>query len=146
MTSLPGPYGLVLSNLVLNSALHAFPDGTMGTISFKARAFGDDDVEILFSDDGCGMSPQIRRQAFDPFFTTRRHEGATGLGLHIVHSMVVDRLGGRMALTSEFWRGHNRPPDPAANDQVRGRRHGHGGQENSVFRSGQDVEKDRHDE
>ncbi len=73
----------------------------MGTISFKARAFGDDDVEILFSDDGCGMSPQIRRQAFDPFFTTRRHEGATGLGLHIVHSMVVDRLGGRMALTSE---------------------------------------------
>jgi PAS domain S-box-containing protein len=101
MTSLPGPYGLVLSNLVLNSALHAFPDGTMGTISFKARAFGDDDVEILFSDDGCGMSPQIRRQAFDPFFTTRRHEGATGLGLHIVHSMVVDRLGGRMALTSE---------------------------------------------
>jgi signal transduction histidine kinase len=47
------------------------------------------------------MSPQIRRQAFDPFFTTRRHEGATGLGLHIVHSMVVDRLEGRLALTSE---------------------------------------------
>ena len=55
----------------------------------------------MLSDDGCGMSPQIRRQAFDPFFTTRRHEGATGLGLHIVHSMVVDRLDGRLALTSE---------------------------------------------
>jgi signal transduction histidine kinase len=47
------------------------------------------------------MSPQIRRQAFDPFFTTRRHEGATGLGLHIVHSMVVDRLEGHLTLTSE---------------------------------------------
>ena len=101
MNSLPGPYGLVLSNLVLNSIIHAFPDGRPGTIRFQARSFGNDAVEIVLSDDGCGMSPQIRRQAFDPFFTTRRHEGATGLGLHIVHSMVVDRLEGRLALISE---------------------------------------------
>jgi PAS domain S-box-containing protein len=101
MDSLPGPYGLVLSNLVLNSVVHAYPDGQRGTIGFKAHAFGTDDVEIVLSDDGCGMSPHIRRQAFDPFFTTRRHEGATGLGLHIVHSMVVDHLQGRLALKSE---------------------------------------------
>jgi signal transduction histidine kinase len=101
MDSLPGPYGLVLSNLVLNSVMHAFPDGRTGTISFKAHAFGDREVEIVMADDGRGMSPQIRRQAFDPFFTTRRREGATGLGLHIVHSMVVDRLEGRLALESE---------------------------------------------
>ena len=101
MTSLPGPFGLVLSNLVINSAVHGFADGKTGTISFEARSLGDDDVEIVLSDNGCGMSPQTRRQAFDPFFTTRRHEGATGLGLHIVHSMVVDRLEGRLTLTSE---------------------------------------------
>jgi PAS domain S-box-containing protein len=100
MDSLPGPYGLVLTNLVLNSILHAYPDGRKGTVSFRARALGDDDVEIVVSDDGCGMSAQIRRQAFDPFFTTRRHEGATGLGLHIVHSMVVDRLEGHLSLDS----------------------------------------------
>jgi PAS domain S-box-containing protein len=101
MNSLPGPYGLVLSNLVLNSITHAFPDGKQGNIGCRARSFGNDAIEIVLSDDGCGMSPQIRRQAFDPFFTTRRHEGATGLGLHIVHSMVVDRLEGQLALTSE---------------------------------------------
>ena len=101
MDSLPGPYGLVVSNLVLNSLVHAFPEGKVGTISFKAHAFGDQYVEILLSDDGCGMSPEVRRQAFDPFFTTRRHEGATGLGLHIVHSMVMDRLEGRLSLESE---------------------------------------------
>ena len=101
MDSLPGPCGLVLSNLVLNSVVHAFPDGSRGTISFKARAFGTEEVEIVLADNGCGMSPQIRRRAFDPFFTTRRHEGATGLGLHIVHNMVVDRLEGQLALTSE---------------------------------------------
>jgi len=101
MDSLPGPYGLVLSNLVLNSVEHAFVDGKPGTIAVKARASEDDKVEIVLSDDGCGMSPQIRRQAFDPFFTTRRHEGATGLGLHIVHSMVCDRLEGHLTLSSE---------------------------------------------
>ena len=101
MESLPGPYGLVLINLVLNSIMHAFPHGKLGKISFKARLFGNDAIEIVLSDDGCGMSPQIRRQAFDPFFTTRRHEGATGLGLHIVHSMVVDRLEGQLALTTK---------------------------------------------
>ena len=82
---------------------------------------GTDKVEIVVSDDGCGMSPEMRRQAFDPFFTTRRHEGATGLGLHIVHSMVVDRLEGRLSLTSEPGAGDNRASDSAAIDRVRAR-------------------------
>lgn len=81
--------------------MHAYPDGRQGTITIKAGAFGDADIEIVVSDNGCGMSPQIRRHAFEPFFSTRRSDGATGLGLHIVHSMVVDRLEGRLALTSE---------------------------------------------
>ena len=101
MDSLPGPYGLVLTNLVHNSIVHAFPDHRTGTVTVKAAGFGTDSVEIKVSDDGCGMSPEVRRQAFDPFFTTRRHEGATGLGLHIVHSMVVDQLEGRLSLASE---------------------------------------------
>jgi signal transduction histidine kinase len=91
----------VVSNLVLNSIMHAFPNGGKGTITLKAGAFGDRHIEIVVSDDGCGMSPQIRHHAFDPSSSTRRHEGATGLGLHIVNSMVGDRLEGRLALTSE---------------------------------------------
>jgi signal transduction histidine kinase len=81
--------------------MHAFPDGKTGTIDISVRAAGADNVEILFSDDGCGMSSSIRRQAFDPFFTTRRDQGCTGLGLHIVHSIVTQRLGGRVSLDSE---------------------------------------------
>jgi signal transduction histidine kinase len=64
------------------------------------QAFGDANVEISFSDDGCGMSPDIRRKALDPFFTTRRDQGSTGLGLHIVHSIVTNCLGGRLNLDS----------------------------------------------
>jgi PAS domain S-box-containing protein len=101
MNSYPGSYGQVLTNLFLNSVTHAFPDGKGGAIDIKARAFGDDNIEVQFSDDGCGMSPTVRRQAFDPFFTTRRNLGSTGLGLHIVHNLVTNRLGGKLSLDSE---------------------------------------------
>jgi PAS domain S-box-containing protein len=101
MNSYPGPYGQVLTNLFLNSVAHAFPDGKPGTVDIQVRESGKDNVEILFSDNGCGMSLDVRRRAFDPFFTTRRDQGGTGLGLHIVYSIVTNRLGGRLDLDSE---------------------------------------------
>jgi signal transduction histidine kinase len=101
MDSYPGPYGQVLTNLFLNSATHAFPDGREGAVSVKVRASGDERVEILFADTGCGMNLDVRRKAFDPFFTTRRDQGCTGLGLHIVHTIVTNGLGGRLSLDSE---------------------------------------------
>jgi PAS domain S-box-containing protein len=105
MNSYPGPYGQVLTNLFLNSVAHAFPDGRPGSVDIKVREAGKDHVEIIFSDDGCGMSLDVRRRAFDPFFTTRRDQGGTGLGLHIVYSIVTNRLGGRLELDSELGRG-----------------------------------------
>ena len=100
MNSYPGPYGQVLTNLFLNAVAHAFPDGRPGSVDIKVRESGKDNVEIIFSDDGCGMSLDVRRRAFDPFFTTRRDQGGTGLGLHIVYSIVTNRLGGRLDLDS----------------------------------------------
>ena len=101
MDSYPGPYGQVLTNLFLNSITHAFPDGTEGIVGVKAQASGDKNVEVLFSDTGCGMSLDVRRKAFDPFFTTRRDQGCTGLGLHVVHTIITNCLGGRVNLESE---------------------------------------------
>lgn len=96
----PGSYGQILTNLFLNAANHAFADGRTGAISISAKARGSDDVEIIFADNGAGMTPDVQRQAFDPFFTTRRNEGGTGLGLHIVYNLVTQQLGGRMMLES----------------------------------------------
>jgi PAS domain S-box-containing protein len=101
MNSYPGPYGQVLTNLFLNSVAHAFPGGAAGEVHIRVRASGGNHVEVLYSDNGCGMTPDIRRRAFDPFFTTRRDEGGTGLGLHIVYSIVTNRLGGQIHLESE---------------------------------------------
>jgi signal transduction histidine kinase len=101
----PGAYGQILTNLFLNAAYHAFPDGRSGAISILAKPRGGDDVEIIFSDNGVGMTPDVQRQAFDPFFTTRRNEGGTGLGLHIVYNLVTQQLGGRMMLDSRLGQG-----------------------------------------
>jgi signal transduction histidine kinase len=100
MVSYPGPYGQALTNLFLNSVGHAFPDGKGGTIDIRLRASGNNHAEIMFSDDGCGMSADVRRQAFNPFFTTRRDGGCIGLGLHIVQNIVTYQLGGEIHLDS----------------------------------------------
>ena len=100
MNSYPGPYGQVLTNLFLNAVAHAFPDGKPGEVEIKVHAADGDNVEVIFADNGCGMSLDVRRRAFDPFFTTRRDQGGTGLGLHIVYSIVTTRLGGRLSLDS----------------------------------------------
>jgi signal transduction histidine kinase len=101
----PGAYGQILTNLFLNAVNHAFPDRRSGAIAISAKPRGSDDVEIIFSDNGVGMTPDVQRQAFDPFFTTRRNEGGTGLGLHIVYNLVTQQLGGRMMLDSRLGQG-----------------------------------------
>ncbi|GGH06698.1 histidine kinase [Alsobacter metallidurans] len=95
-----GAYGQVLTNLFLNTVTHAFADQSGGHISIVGRPRGSEYVEIHFSDDGRGMPGEVMRQAFDPFFTTRRGQGGTGLGLHIVYNVVTQRLGGRITLSS----------------------------------------------
>ncbi|MGA9088987.1 MAG: HAMP domain-containing sensor histidine kinase, partial [Bradyrhizobium sp.] len=101
----PGSYGQILTNLFLNAANHAFAGGRSGAVTISAKPRGKDDVEIIFADNGAGMTPDVQRQAFDPFFTTRRNEGGTGLGLHIVQNLVTEQLGGRMMLDSRLGQG-----------------------------------------
>jgi signal transduction histidine kinase len=98
--SYPGSYGQVLTNLFLNAVTHAFPNGRDGMIAIKANSADGNDIEISVADDGIGMTPDVQRQAFDPFFTTRRSDGGTGLGLHIVYNLITQQLGGKLSLDS----------------------------------------------
>jgi signal transduction histidine kinase len=100
LDSYPGAYGQVLTNLIFNAVAHGFTDGAGGQMLIKARRLGMDQVEITFSDDGSGIPEEVQRHVFDPFFTTRRAQGSTGLGLYLVHNLVTQRLGGRITLVS----------------------------------------------
>jgi signal transduction histidine kinase len=101
LDSYPGAYGQVLTNLFLNAVHHAFPGEREGTIALAAKAPDDDHIEITIADNGVGMTSEVLRQAFDPFFTTRRNAGGTGLGLHIVYNLITQKLGGRLTLESK---------------------------------------------
>lgn len=103
--SYPGSYGQILTNLFLNATTHAFADGQAGTITITAQPLKQNEIKIVFADDGNGMALDVQRQAFDPFFTTRRNDGGTGLGLHIVHSIVTQQIGGHIELDSAPGRG-----------------------------------------
>jgi signal transduction histidine kinase len=105
MDSFPGPYGQVLTNLIFNAITHGFTDGPGGHMLIKAHRLDVEQVEIIFSDDGSGIPEEIQRHVFDPFFTTRRSHGSTGLGLYIVYNVVTQQLGGRITLASTLGRG-----------------------------------------
>jgi two-component system, NtrC family, sensor kinase len=98
--SFPGPYGQVLTNLIMNSLIHAFPEGTLGHVWVKTEALDGDHVRLVVSDDGQGMDEEVRARIFDPFFTTRMGTGGTGLGMNIVQSFVTRVLGGTIRVES----------------------------------------------
>ncbi len=96
----PGAISQILTNLLMNSLTHGYPDGRHGTLSVQARPLPDDIVELVYSDDGCGIPETHLEHVFDPFFTTRRAVGGTGLGLHIVFNIVTQTLKGSIHVES----------------------------------------------
>ena len=95
----PGAVYQIVANLVMNSLLHGFDPGTKGRIGLRAWR-EDGQVVLEYSDDGKGMAEEVRRRMFEPFFTTRRGEGGSGLGMHIVWNLAHQVLGGSIACES----------------------------------------------
>lgn len=105
MDSYPGALGQVLTNLVVNAIVHAYGDGASGTIRIIVQPDGLDRVRLDFIDDGAGIAPENLSKVFEPFFTTRRGQGGSGLGLHIVSNTVTGPLGGTVQVQSWPGRG-----------------------------------------
>lgn len=97
LLSYPGPLGQIIQNLVANALRHAFQPDSDGRITLNARVDGAW-VELSVSDDGAGIPAADREHIWDPFYTTRRAQGGTGLGLHICQQMAEHVLGGTLTL------------------------------------------------
>lgn len=106
MDSYPIALAQVIANLVVNSLQHAFePGDRTGQITIRGQLHEGDDVEIEYSDNGRGIDPALAPRVFEPFVTTRRLLGGSGLGLFLVNQIVTRQLNGSIDLENGAGRG-----------------------------------------
>ncbi len=98
LDSYPGALGQVISNLIQNALLHGFPENRAGQMRLSASLTPAGLVQVVFEDNGAGIGSKELARVFEPFYTTRRAQGGSGLGLHIVYNLVTVQLGGRVAV------------------------------------------------
>ena len=94
-----------LIQLVQNTLTHAFKDDDLDKVITIGITNKQNTVELIFEDNGKGIDNSLHKKVFDPFFTTTRNDGSTGLGLSLVSNIVHHKLGGRIVLTDSQERG-----------------------------------------
>lgn len=100
LDSVPGALEQVLTNLIDNALKHAFSDGRIGRIHISLANETDKALTLAVADNGVGISPELLPRVFDPFVSSRFGQGGSGLGLHLVYSLVTGALGGHIELES----------------------------------------------
>ena len=95
----PGAIAQILTNLIMNSLTHAFSSNEKGMITLHTRQIGST-IELIYSDNGCGMNEEQLKRIFEPFFTTKLGAGGSGLGAHIIYNLVTNALQGTIKVES----------------------------------------------
>ncbi|MCL9781337.1 ATP-binding protein [Vibrio sp. S4M6] len=94
ITSFPGSFAQIYSNLVINSLIHGFEDWEGDRKILISIEQKEGKLFIDYSDTGKGINAEIAGKIFDPFVTTKRGEGGSGLGTHVIYNLVVQLLKG----------------------------------------------------
>jgi signal transduction histidine kinase len=102
--SKPGPINQILINLIMNSLIHAFENKEHGVIKVGVTVTNSR-CYVHYSDNGAGVPEHIKKRIFDPFVTTKRGEGGSGLGMHLVYNLVTQALNGKITLESTLGHG-----------------------------------------
>lgn len=104
INSFPGTISQVFTNLIMNSLIHGFEGIDKGIININARVINHI-LHINYFDDGKGIPVDIIDKVFNPFFTTKRGQGGSGLGLSIVYNLITTSLQGQVSCISEVEKG-----------------------------------------
>ncbi|MFW7525711.1 ATP-binding protein [Vibrio ostreicida] len=100
MTSLPGVLTQIISNLVMNSINHAFdqqPEAKIDIVFYQ----DEDNVVFEYKDNGSGVDASLHHKIFEPFYTSKRGAGGSGLGLNLVFNLIKQKLYGELEFNSE---------------------------------------------
>tara|TARA_B100002049_G_C15895310_1_gene297567 strand:- start:210 stop:536 length:327 start_codon:yes stop_codon:yes gene_type:complete len=85
----------------MNSIIHGFESQEDGQIDIVAELISPTKLKLVYRDNGRGIPSDIRKRIFDPFVTTKRGQGGSGLGMHLVYNLVTQALNGSISLSSE---------------------------------------------
>ena len=99
LESYPGAFAQIVTNLVMNSLLHAYESEEWGQLTFNFEQNGKYLI-FQYNDDGKGIPGENLGKIFEPFFTTKRTQGGSGLGLHIIYNLVTQKMGGSIRCES----------------------------------------------
>lgn len=115
-----GAVSQIFTNFLLNSVIHGFDGLENGRIDIKVKLDGDM-VDFIYKDDGNGVSEEQLAMLFDPFYTTKRDSGGSGLGTNIAYNLVKQTLEGDIEASSKVGEGltyHLRIPKSLADTFV----------------------------
>ncbi|MCF8777709.1 ATP-binding protein [Vibrio sp. IRLE0018] len=104
MNSLPGVLTQIVSNLVLNSVNHAFTAQPNPEILVRISE-QEQNVILEYQDNGSGVDESLHQKIFEPFYTSKRGKGGSGLGLNLVFNLVKQKLKGDLSFHSELNQG-----------------------------------------
>ncbi|MDP3300624.1 MAG: ATP-binding protein [Sulfuricurvum sp.] len=105
LKSYPGIYAQLISNFIQNSLIHAFTEQTQHpAISIDFEVINEELI-LTYADNGLGMNEAIKNVAFEPFTTTKRSTGGSGLGLNIIYNLITHKLKGKITIESEPMQG-----------------------------------------
>ncbi|AWB64930.1 hypothetical protein C2869_07755 [Saccharobesus litoralis] len=104
LTSYPGAYAQIISNMVINSLRHGLTIEEPATIRFDYHCKGDV-LHFVYQDSGKGVNKDDLHKIFEPFYTTLRNEGGSGLGLNIIFNLVTQKLQGKVEAKSDLGQG-----------------------------------------
>jgi len=103
--SYPGAFSQIVTNFIMNSIIHAYEmSNTKGKISLDFKVL-DSSLKFIYKDDGKGILKENLSRIFNPFFTTNRTKGGSGLGLNIIYNIVTQQLGGTIECNSTYGEG-----------------------------------------
>ncbi len=96
----PGAFSQIITNLIMNSLIHGFEHTSNGHIDLIFTQQGET-LRFIYRDNGCGMSSEVLKHVYEPFLTTKRDHGGSGLGMHIVYSLITNTFAGHIDCQSE---------------------------------------------
>ena len=99
LDSYPGLFAQLITNLMMNAIQHGLKNKDEGSIKIDCE-LDSNLLYLIFEDNGSGIDEQTQKSMYEPFYTTNREHGNSGLGMSIIQNIVTQSLEGKLQMDS----------------------------------------------